>query len=134
MVPDCKLKEMHILPCSFDLIQYLYYKFHDPIAQFNDVDYSSPKRPKTETNHNIPLEVAWSVPEFAGDVACAEALDALGGADEVDIPLDALMVDPLESVATAPNTGVTLGKNWSAYWVRPVHVGNPLVWPLDHEV
>ena len=134
MVPDCKLKEMHILSCSFDLIQHLYYKFHDRIARFTHAGHSSPTRLRHETNHNITIEVGWIAPEFAADVACAEALDALGGADEVDIPLDALMVDPLESVSTAPNTGVTLGKNWSAYWVRPVHVGNPLVWPLDREV
>jgi hypothetical protein len=64
--------------------------------------YSRPTRPRNETNQSIPLEVAWSVPEFGTDVACAEALAALEGADEVDIPLDALMVDPLESVSAAP--------------------------------
>jgi hypothetical protein len=97
-------------------------------------DYSSPTRPRNETIHKIPLEVAWTAPEFGADVACPEALAALDGPDEVDVPLDALMVDPLESVSTAPKTGVGLGKNWSEYSVRPVHVGNPLVWPLDHEV
>jgi hypothetical protein len=39
---------------------------------------------------------------LGADVACSEALAALDGADEVDIPLDALMVDPLESVSAAP--------------------------------
>jgi hypothetical protein len=74
------------------------------------------------------------VPEFGAAVACCETLAALDGADEVDIPLDVLIVDPLESVSAAPKTGVTVGKNWSAYSVRPVHVAKPLDWPLDHEV
>jgi hypothetical protein len=65
-------------------------------------DYSSPTSPTKKTIHNIPLEVACTVPEFGADVACSEALVALEGADEVDIPLDALMVDPLESVPAAP--------------------------------
>jgi hypothetical protein len=68
-------------------------------------------RTRNEIIHNIPPEVAWAVPEFGTDVAWSEALAALAGADEVDIPLDALMVDPLESVSTAPKTGVMLGKN-----------------------
>jgi hypothetical protein len=65
-------------------------------------NYSNPTRPRNETIQSIPLEVAWSVPEFGADVACAEALAALEGADEVVIPLDALMVDPLKSVSAAP--------------------------------
>jgi hypothetical protein len=65
-------------------------------------NYSSPTRPTKETIHNIPLEVACTVPEFGADVACSEALATPDGPDEVDIPLDALMVDPLESVSAAP--------------------------------
>jgi len=96
--------------------------------------YSSPTRPRNDIIHKIPLELAWIVPEFGADVACSEALAALDGPDEADIPLGALMVDPLESVSAAPKTGVTVGKNCSAYSVRPVHVAKPLDWPLDHEV
>jgi hypothetical protein len=134
MPPASIFKGMHLLSCSLnDSITYITISsIILPDRTFTD--YSSPTRPRNETNHNIPLEVDWSAPEFGADVACSEALAALDGADEVDIPLDALMVDPLESVSTAPKTGVGLGKNWSEYSVRPVHVGNPLVWPLDHDV
>jgi hypothetical protein len=96
-------KGMHLLSCSLNVIPLPILQI--PISHCFDstfTNYSSPTKPRNETNQSIPLEVAWSVPEFGADVACAEALAALEGADEVDIPLDALMVDPLESVSAAP--------------------------------
>lgn len=85
-------------------------------------NYNSPMRPRTKNNQNTPSEVAWTVPEFEAEVAWAERLGALDGVDEADIVLDGFIIDSLRSVSIGPKTGVTLGKNCSAYSVRPVQV------------